>query len=133
MRSRRRRSAPAAGFTLLEVVLALTSLAMLTAIVYAAFDLGTRALEKGQYAVVTAQRLRVAIDIMIRQIKSIDAYPAHDRQEGAYWWFVGYPTKMEFVTAAGLQGGGGLVKVTYSVQDGAVCRDSPPCLVVTES
>ena len=47
----RRRADREAGFTLLEVVLALTALAMLTAICYAAFHLGMRALEKGEAAV----------------------------------------------------------------------------------
>ena len=41
---------------MLEVVLAMTLLAMVTAIIYAAFHLGIRAVEKGQMAVVSAQR-----------------------------------------------------------------------------
>ena len=79
-----RRPSRAAGFTLLEVVLAMTSLAMLTAIIYGAFHLGTRALEKGQNAVVTSQRLRATNDVLIRQIKSAVAYPARNEDEGAY-------------------------------------------------
>src|SRR5262245_23991812 len=106
------------GFTLMEVVLAMTSLAMLTAIVYAAFHLGTRALEKGQAAVVTEQRLRVASDVLTRQIKSIVAYPARNDDDGSFYYFRGSPSRMSFVTAAGLQGGGGLVEVTYTVEDG---------------
>ena len=49
----RRPSDPRAGFTLLEVVLAMTSLVMVTAICYAAFHLGMRAVERGEVAVVT--------------------------------------------------------------------------------
>ena len=41
----------------------MTLLAMVTAIFYAAFHLGIRAVEKGQKAVVTAQRLRAANDV----------------------------------------------------------------------
>ena len=122
-----------AGFTLLEVMLAMTSLAMLTAIVYGAFHLGTRALEKGQNAVVEAQRLRAANDVLVRQVKSIVAYPARNEDEGAFWFFKGNATTMQFVTAAGLQGGGGLVEATYTIDEGPRCGGSGPCLLLTEN
>jgi type II secretory pathway pseudopilin PulG len=128
-----RRTSRSAGFTLLEVVLAMTSLAMLTAIVYGAFHLGTRALEKGQNAVVTAQRLRSTNDVLVRQIKSAVAYPARNQDEGAFWYFKGTPTTMQFVTAAGLQGGGAQVEVTYAIEDGPRCGSSSPCLRLTEN
>jgi general secretion pathway protein J len=126
------RARRAAGFTLLEVVLAMTSLAMLTAIVYGAFHLGTRAVEHGQAAVVTAQRLRVASDVLVRQLKSAVAYPARN-DDGPFWYFKGNQNTMQFVTAAGLQGGGGQVEVTYSIEDGPRCGSSPPCLLLTEN
>jgi len=129
----RSRARSAAGFTLLEVVLAMTSLAMLTAIVYGAFHLGTRAVERGQASVVTAQRLRVASDVLVRQLKSAVAYPARNGDE-PFWYFRGNQNTMHFVTAAGLQGGGGqLVEVTYSIEDGPRCGSSPPCLLLTEN
>jgi type II secretory pathway pseudopilin PulG len=116
-----------AGFTLLEVVLAMTSLAMLTAIIYAAFHLGTRALERGEAAVVTAQRLRAASDVLIRQVKSVDPYCSRSVEDGEYPYFFGNDHSMTFVTAAGLLGGGGLVRVCWEI------RDDPPRLVLTES
>ena len=128
-----RRPSRAAGFTLLEVVLAMSSLAMLTAIIYGAFHLGTRALEKGQNAVVTSQRLRATNDVLVRQIKSAVAYPARNEDEGAFWYFKGTPSTMQFVTAAGLQGGGGQVEVTYAIEDGPRCGSSSPCLLLTEN
>jgi len=128
-----RRPSCAAGFTLLEVVLAMSSLAMLTAIIYGAFHLGTRALEKGQNAVVTSQRLRATNDVLVRQIKSAVAYPARNQDEGAFWYFRGTPSTMQFVTAAGLQGGGGQVEVTYAIEDGPRCGSSSPCLLLTEN
>ena len=114
------------GFTLLEVVLAMTALALVTAICYGAFHLGIRAVERGEVAVVTAQRLRAATDILIRQIKSTVAYPARNEDEEVYPYFVGTATSMTFVTAAGLQGGGGLRRVVYQVVD------NPPRLVLAE-
>src|SRR5213593_1173195 len=106
-----------AGFTLLEVVLALTSLALVAAMCYGAFHLGVRAVERGEVAVVTAQRLRVASDVIIRQIKSVDAYCARNEDEDVYPYFMGTATSMTFVTGTGLQGGGGLTRVVYQVVD----------------
>ena len=68
-----------AGFTLLEVVIAMTALALVTVICYGAFYLGIRAMERGEVAVVAAQRLRVATDVIIRQIKSIVPYKARNQ------------------------------------------------------
>lgn len=122
-----RRPRGQAGFTLLEVILAMVSLAMLTGIVYGAFHLGTRAVEKGQAAVVTSQRVRIASDVLSRQIKSMVPYPARNDDDDRYYYFDVRPGSISFVTAAGLQGGGGLVKVTYRV------NESPPQLLITEN
>ena len=58
--SRRSGGAPpgsdARGFTLVEVVIAMTTLALVVAICYGAFHLGIRAVERGEVAVVAAQR-----------------------------------------------------------------------------
>jgi prepilin-type N-terminal cleavage/methylation domain-containing protein len=116
-----------AGFTLLELMLAMTALALVAAICYGAFHLGIRAVEKGEMAVVTTQRLRVASDVLIRQIKSTVAYPARNEDEEVYPYFMGSATSMTFITAAGLQGGGGLTRVVYQVVD------DPPRLMITES
>lgn len=116
-----------AGFTLLEVVLAMSVLALVAAMAYAAFHLGQRAVERGEIAVVQAQRLRVASDVLIRQIKSSVAYPARNRDEDVYPYFLGTSTSMTFITANGLHGGGSLTRVVYQVMD------APPRLVVSES
>src|SRR5881628_4211809 len=99
------------GFTLLELVLAMSALAMITAICYGAFHLGIRAVESGERAVVTAQRLRVASDLLIRQVKSAVPYPARNRDDEVYPYFFSTATSMTFVTAAGQEGGGGLARV----------------------
>jgi general secretion pathway protein J len=119
--------AGAAGFTLLELLLAMSALAMVAAICYGAFHLGIRAVERGEVAVVTAQRLRAASDVLIRQIKSAVVYPARNREEDIFPYFVGTATSMTFITAAGLSGGGGLTRVVYQVVD------EPPRLVLQES
>lgn len=109
----------ASGFTLLEVVLAMAALALMAAICYGAFHLGIRAVQRGELAVVTAERLRVAMDVLIRQIKSIKAQCATNREEETDWtYFTGYAREMRFTTAAGQLGGGGLVDVVYRLENG---------------
>jgi len=81
------------GFTLLEIVIALTALALVTVICYGAFHLGIRAMERGEVAVVAAQRLRVATDVIIRQVKSIVPYKARNRDDEEYVFFMGRPAR----------------------------------------
>jgi hypothetical protein len=83
--------------------------------------------ERGEVAVVSAQRLRVATDVLIRQIKSAVPYPARNRDEEVYPFFFGGATWITFVTATGLEGGGGLARVSDQVVD------DPPRLIMTES
>jgi prepilin-type N-terminal cleavage/methylation domain-containing protein len=119
------------GFSLLEVMLAMVALAMVSMICYGAFHLGIRAVERGEVAVVTAQRLRVASDVLIRQVKSAVPYPARNEDEEVYPYFFGTPTSMTFVTAAALNGGGGLARVAYQLTPGE--GTELPKLVVEES
>jgi type II secretion system protein J len=121
------RRGAAGGFTLLELMLAMVALAMLSAICYAAFHLGIRAVERGEVAVVTAQRLRVASDVLIRQVKSAVPYAARNDDDEVYPYFFGTPTSMTFITAAGLDGGGSLARVSYRLEQ------DPPRLVLEES
>jgi prepilin-type N-terminal cleavage/methylation domain-containing protein len=120
----------AAGFTLLEVVLAMTALGMVTAIVYGAFHLGIRSVEKGQVAAVSAQRLRAASDVIRRQIKSMTAVACRFEKGGdlvPYFVIETNPPSLSFVTTAGLHGGGGLEHVRYYV------RSDPPQLIIEAS
>jgi hypothetical protein len=105
----------------------MTALGFVAAICYAAFHLGVRALERGEVAVVSAQRLRVASDTIIRQVKSTVAYAARNKDEEVYPYFVGTATSMTFITSAGLSGGGGLTRVVYQV------ANDPTRLVLSES
>jgi general secretion pathway protein J len=116
-----------AGFTLLEVVLAMTALAMLTVVCYGAFHLGIRAVQSGEIAVVTSQRLRAATDVLIRQVKSVACYNARNEDDETYPYFFGSADRMTFITTAGMRGGGGLARVVYHVEG------DPPELLLTES
>jgi hypothetical protein len=124
---RRGAASGTAGFTLLELILAMTSLAMITAICYGAFHLAIRAVERGEVAVMTAQRLRVAGDVVDRQVKSIVPYFARNLDGETYPYFQGTATSVAFVTAAGLSGGGRLARVVYQV------LEDPARLLLTET
>jgi hypothetical protein len=109
-------------------------LALVAGICYAAFHLGMRAMERGEAAVTTAQRLRVATDVLIRQVKSASAHPASSEGD-TFPYFYGKPTVMSFVTEAGQLSGGGETLVRYHVETDA-CADlhaGSPCLVLSET
>lgn len=121
------RTRPRAGFTLLEVVLAMTAMALVAAICYGVFHLGMRAVERGEIAVVTEQRLRATSDVLIRQVKSTVPYPARNEDDEVYPYFFGSPTAMTFITAAGQVSGGALTRVSYRIES------DPPRLLLSES
>jgi prepilin-type N-terminal cleavage/methylation domain-containing protein len=124
-----------AGFTLIEILISISLFALVAGICYAAFHLGIRAVAKGEGAVVTAQRLRVATDVLIRQVKSAAAAPACVDGD-TYPYFEGSPTKMSFVTDAGQLLGGGRAFVTYAIGPDAQCaalHATSPCLILDET
>jgi prepilin-type N-terminal cleavage/methylation domain-containing protein len=115
-----------AGFTLLELMLAMAALTLITAICYGAFHLAVRAMERGEVAVVTAQRLRATTEVF-RQIRSALYHLDRNADGDTYPYFRGTATSLTFDTSMQLQGGGGISRVTYQV------LDNPTRLVLTES
>jgi general secretion pathway protein J len=113
----RNRSA-SAGFTLLEMVLALVIFGMIAAIVYSAFYFGHRAVISGERAADDNQRMRLAEEMMGRQVRSAVYYFAkHDEDEVPF--FFGQSDGMSFVTSAPQsRGGTGLAVVSYRLLDG---------------
>ena len=106
------------GFTLLEVVLALVIFSLLTLLAYGAFFVGHRAVLKGEREADVNQRLRVADDLIARQLRSAVFYFARHEDE-TLPYFLGREDGVSFVTAAPQGGGGtGLAVVTYQVADG---------------
>ena len=107
-----------AGFTLLEMILALVIFGMIAAIVYSAFYFGHRAITSGERAADQNQRMRLVEEILGRQIRSTVYYFAkHDDEQVAY--FLGAADGMSFVTSAPQsRGGTGLAVVTYRLAEG---------------
>lgn len=118
MRPHSQRRSGEAGFTLLEMVLALVIFGMIAAIVYSAFYFGHRAVTSGERAADENQRMRLAEEMMGRQVRSAVYYHAKYDEEDIPF-FLGAADGMSFVTSAPqTRGGTGLVVVTYHLVDG---------------
>ena len=100
----------AAGFTLIEVVLALTIFALLGTILYGAFALGQSALAKSQTAAARSQTQRSTADLLGSYIRS--AYPYRDSPQEQTIFFEGDSDSLAFISAYshGL-GGRGMAKI----------------------
>jgi len=118
MNQRAQRRAAMTGFTLLEVILSLVIFSFITLMVYGAFFVGHRAVLKGERDADENQRMRVAEDVLGREVRSAVRYIAkHKDETGPY--FLGESEGLTFVTAAPqARGGTGLAAVTYKVVDG---------------
>ncbi len=58
------------GFTLLELLISLTILSMVTVGIYAALSLGADASERGEARSIENQRVRAALSLIARHLKS---------------------------------------------------------------
>ena len=106
-----------AGFTLLEVVLAFTLFAVLGAILYGAFSLGHRAMEKTEVVFEGNQKFRSAVDLLGSYIRS--SYPYRTSPQDSAVFYTGDETQAEFVSAFSLaQGGRGMAKIRIYVEGG---------------
>jgi general secretion pathway protein J len=108
------------GFTLLELLISMTILAMIVVIVFGAFRVGVRAWEKGENAVEGRQRQRIVLDLIRHQLASVCATPVLDR-EGKPIRFRGDRRSMTFVSLVQLTPGApaGPTYVRYAVRHDA--------------
>jgi general secretion pathway protein J len=118
LRHARHANRAGAGFTLLEVALAITLFAVLAAILYGAFSLGQRAMEKTQAVFDGNQRFRATVDLLGSYIRS--AYPYRASPQDPAVLFTGEEARAEFVSAFSLaQGGKGMAKIRVYAEGGS--------------
>ena len=104
------------GFTLLEVVLALTIFALMGAILYGAFSLGHRAVEKSRRAFENNQRLRSFGDLLGSYVRS--SYPYRASVQDPNVFYEGEEGSLTFVSAFSLaMGGRGMAKIHLSWEE----------------
>ena len=106
-----------AGFTLIEVVLALTIFALMGAILYGALALGQKAVERTQVSFEKNQRLRAFADLLGSYVRSSHPYRATPQDPAIY--YQGEEDQLSFVSASSLAlGGRGMALVRISWQEG---------------
>ena len=110
--------ASSAGFTLIEVVLALTIFALMGGILYGAFALGRSAVEKSEGSVDRNQKLRSVSDLLANYVRS--AYPYRESLQDQTVFFSGETDQLTFVSAYSHgMGGRGMAKINITKQAGS--------------
>jgi len=105
------------GFTLLELIIALTILTLVTLIVGSGLRIAIRAWDKGELETEETQRLRILSGMLSYQLKS--AYPYTIKTEdGEEIVFSGTKNTLLFVTTVADREMGGLKWVKYTYKDG---------------
>jgi len=95
-RDRRPRAAPR-GFTLLELVVALVVLAWIAGSVAVGIRLASASIERGEAVARDAARLRAAVGIVERAIRSLDPMPI-PVEDNTTFYFVGEGKRVRFLT-----------------------------------
>jgi prepilin-type N-terminal cleavage/methylation domain-containing protein len=117
MKARKAIIATNGGFTLLEVLLAFTLFAVLGVILYGAFSVGHRAVEKTQIVFDGNQKFRSAVDLLGSYVRSSLPYRASPQDPEVF--YTGEESQVEFVSAFSLaQGGRGIAKVRIYAEEG---------------
>ena len=92
------------GFTLIEVIVALTILGFIILMVSGTFRLGLSAWEKGDSIKEDYQKIRMISQLVSRQIKSAVPYKMKtEKAEGDYLAFEGKPHSLRFVSALAMK------------------------------
>jgi general secretion pathway protein J len=98
------------GFTLIEVMLAMTIFALMSTVLYGAFSLGHSAVEKSQRSFENNQKLRAVDELLGSYIRS--AYPYRPSPQDGALLFAGEEGELTFVSSFSLaMGGRGMAKV----------------------
>ena len=104
------------GFTLIEVVLALSIFALLGTILYGAFALSHSALAKSQAVAARSQTQRSTADLLGSYIRS--AYPYHDSPQEQTIFFAGESDSLAFISAYSHgMGGRGMAKIQITADE----------------
>jgi len=108
-----------AGFTLLELIVAITLMGLVLMVLYSGLRLGLNSWDGGEQRAEATNRLRLAQEFLRRQLaQSITVYHVNDRQEQQVV-FAGRTDEIEFVAPMLAQlGQGGLYRVRVGMADG---------------
>jgi general secretion pathway protein J len=105
------------GFTLLEMLVAITIFSLVIVVLYAGYRLGIRSWDSGERTHATVSELRLAGSFIRRH--AAQAFPLAI-SEGSAWrlWFEGQPGRLVFVTAMpAYLGQGGMYEMSLRVEE----------------
>ena len=111
----------APGFTLLELIISLTILAVILLIIFSGLRLGLRAWDRGEKDLDLNQRERIGMEMIQHQLASFEFHELSDSlrdlKSGSNIYFQGNSTSMAFFSALPLMPGerSGLVLVHYLI------------------
>lgn len=113
-----RYSRQAAGFTLLELIVAITLMGLVLVVLYSGLRLGLNSWEGGEQHAEATNRLRLTQEFLRRQLtQSITAYQINEQQQRVIA-FAGRPDEIEFIAPMLAQlGQGGLYRVRIEAAD----------------
>jgi len=104
-----------AGFTLIEVMLALALFALLGVVLYGAISLGQNAAQKTEVSFERNQRLRSVMDLLASYIRS--SYPFRPLLQDASIYYQGEEQELSFVSAQSVaMGGRGIAKIHVAME-----------------
>src|SRR4030042_3414404 len=109
------------GFTLVEVMVALTVLGFVLLMIFGAFRLGLSAWERGESIKEEYQKVRIITQLISQQIKSIVPYKIKTQKaEGNYLAFEGKAHSLKFVSALPMKArqAEGFVYAVYEFKEG---------------
>jgi general secretion pathway protein J len=107
------------GFTLIEIILAMTIMSIVTLIVGSVFRLGINAWEKGEAETEETQKLRILSGLISQQVKSAYPYRMMYEDESSVI-FEGDENSMIFVTTLTEASYAGFKWVRYMYDDGVL-------------
>ena len=107
------------GFTLLELMLSLTMLAIMVVIVFGTFRVGVRAWEKGERDVEDRHRQRIVLEQMRRQLTSMSTRELVEDGKQPFYP-IGSAARLQFISELPMlhENGFGLVYVEYRIEPG---------------
>ncbi len=86
------------GFTLIEVIVVFTLLAMIMAMIFSGIDSGRRTAEKGEKRITAINEIRVVQNIIRSQVSKAMSLGVAESEEGEMLRFMGDPESITFVS-----------------------------------
>jgi len=111
------------GFTLIEMLLAITIFSLVIGVIFSSFRLGSSAWNKGERDLELYQKIRAVTELMYREIRSCFPYtmtPGELDKHVKFYAFFGEPHSLRFVSSANLYSTlHGLSYLEFWVKDGS--------------